>query len=212
MRQRTAGTTQIGTWQAPATSPQRIRWGAVFAGTVLGLSLLALLTTLWFALAYASGLEEVRVNLEWYVGVSAILCLFVGGVLAGWLSGVRGAVSGFFNGMTIWAMVLLLTLAVGLPSILNVLNLGRVTQLPVDATATTGLPSVDAALWATFWSILGGLLASAIGGAIGGAITRPANAEYAMAPRADVVIDHDQTDVVDGEDVEDVEVRRSRVS
>ncbi len=213
MRERTARTTEVGTWHAaPAASPQRIRWGAVFAGTVLGLSLLALLTTLWFALAHASEVENVRANLEWYVGISAIGCLFVGGVLAGWLSGVRGALTGAFNGMAIWSMILLLTLAVGLPSIFNVLNLGRVTQID---TAATDL-GVNTALWATFWSILGGLLASAVGGAIGGAVTRPANAELAVPAtahvedRPDVV--RDRTDVIHDRDEDDVEVHRSRAS
>ena len=45
--------TDVGTWPAAVSpSPQRIRWGAVFAGGVLGTALLALLTTLWFALAF----------------------------------------------------------------------------------------------------------------------------------------------------------------
>jgi hypothetical protein len=62
----------------------------VFAGVVLGTALLALLTTLWFALAFNSDVETVRVNLEWYAGITAIVSLFIGGLLAGWLSGVRG--------------------------------------------------------------------------------------------------------------------------
>jgi hypothetical protein len=183
-----------GAWPSPATaSPQKIRWGAVFAGTVLGLGLLALLTTLWYALAYGSGVDQVRSNLEWYVGISAIVCLFLGGLLSGWLSGVRGAAAGFFNGMTIWAMILVLTLAIGVPSLMNVFNLGRVTQL-TDGTSTTGIIGIDNALWATFWSILGGLLASAIGGAIGGAVTKPANADL---PATTPITERDVRVVVD---------------
>ena len=107
----------------PATgspSPQRIRWGAVFAGVVVGLALLALLTTLWFALAFNSDVETVPVNLEWYVGITAIASLFIGGLLAGWLSGVRGAGSGLFNGITMWGFILIVALAVGIPAIFNV--------------------------------------------------------------------------------------------
>ena len=73
--QRTTRTVELPWQAAPAASPQKIRWGAVFAGTVLGLALLTLLTALWFALAYGSGMDEVRTNLEWYVGTSAIVCL-----------------------------------------------------------------------------------------------------------------------------------------
>lgn len=195
-------------------SPQRIRWGAVFAGAVLGIALLALLTTLWFALAYGSEMDQIRTNLEWYVGISAIACLFIAGMLAGWLSGVHGVGSGFFNGVTIWALMLIITLSVGVPAILNVFNLGRVTQLDVE---TGGLLSSDAdtILWASFLSILGGLVASGLGGMIGGAITRPANAHLADDVRTEVVQRRvsDDTDTVvvgEAEDVDEEEARSAR--
>lgn len=195
-------------------SPQRIRWGAVFAGAVLGIALLALLTTLWFALAYGSEMDQVRTNLEWYVGISAIACLFIAGLLAGWLSGVHGVGSGFFNGVTIWALMLIITLSVGVPAILNVFNLGRVTQLDVE---TGGLLASDAdtILWASFLSILGGLVASGLGGMIGGAITRPANAHLADDVRTEVVQRRvsDDTDTVvvgEAEDVDEEEARSAR--
>jgi hypothetical protein len=198
-------------------SPQRIRWGAVFGGAVVGIAFLGLLTAMWFALAYGSDVEQIRANLEWYVGGSAIVCLFLAGLLAGWLSGVRGAGSGFFNGVTIWALMLLVTVAVGVPAILNVLNLGRVVDL--DA-AGGGLldPRADTVLWATFIAIVGGLLTAGIGGAIGGAITSPANAE--LLERA--AVDDDMVDrptrpdleerTVVVHDVDDAETHTHRVS
>ena len=176
MRTRQASTDMAYSLAAVGSpSPQRIRWGAVFGGAVVGIAFLGLLTALWFALAYGSDVEQIRLNLEWYVGISAIVCLFIAGLLAGWLSGVRGAGSGFFNGVTIWALMLLVTVAVGVPAILNVLNLGRVVDLEA---AGGGLldPRADTVLWATFIAIVGGLLTAGIGGAIGGAMTRPANA------------------------------------
>jgi hypothetical protein len=175
-------TTETGMWPAAvgSPSPQRIRWGAVFGGAVLGIALLGLLTALWFALAYGSGVDTIRANLSWYIGISAIVCLFIAGLLAGWLSGVNGAGSGFFNGVTIWALVLIATVTLGVPAILNVFNLGRIGT--IDPT-TGGLlaQSSDNVLWATFAAILGGLVASGLGGMIGGAITRPANA-HLMEP------------------------------
>lgn len=195
-------------------SPQRIRWGAVFAGAVLGIALLALLTTLWFALAYGSEMDQIRTNLEWYVGISAIACLFIAGMLAGWLSGVHGVGSGFFNGVTIWALMLIITLSVGVPAILNVFNLGRVTQLDVESGGLLA-SDADTILWASFLSILGGLVASGLGGMIGGAITRPANAHLADDVRTDVVQRRvsDDTDTVvvgEAEDVDEEEARSAR--
>ena len=175
---------------AGSPSPQRVRWGAVFAGVVLGLALLALLTTLWFALAYNSGVDTVRDNLEWFVGATAVGALFVGGLLAGWLSGVRGAGSGFFNGVTMWGLILIVAVAVGLPAVFNVLNLGRVTSI-TDEGGLIGT-GVDTTLWATFWTILGGFLASGLGGLIGGAVTMPANAQL---QRSAVVETDDHVDV-----------------
>ncbi|HET8525126.1 MAG TPA: hypothetical protein VFM81_00655 [Actinomycetota bacterium] len=175
MRDRTTRTIDLAAMQAVGSpSPQRIRWGAVFAGVVLGMALLALLTTLWFALAFNSNVDTIRVNLEWYVGVTAVVALFIGGLLAGWLSGVRGAGSGLFNGITMWGLILIVALAIGIPAVFNVFNLGRVTAIADGTTLSSS--GVDAALWASFWTILGGFVASGLGGLIGGAITMPANA------------------------------------
>jgi hypothetical protein len=195
-------------------SPQRIRWGAVFAGGLVGLALLVLLTTLWVSLSFGSDIAQIRDNLEWFVGISAIGCLFVAGILAGWLSGVRGAGSGFFSGVTLWALMLVLTVAAGIPAVINVLNLGRVTPIDVDTGGL--LASNENVWWATFAAIVGGLLAAGIGGAIGGAVTRPANAQLMpeVAPsRPDVVVVDDEerddrrvvtrTDVREDEDADD---------
>ncbi|HEX5950403.1 MAG TPA: hypothetical protein VFZ96_05335, partial [Actinomycetota bacterium] len=105
---------------------------------------------------------------------------------------------------------------IGVPSILNVFNLGRVTQLSPDASGGILGTGVDRALWATFWSVLGGLLACAIGGAIGGAITRPANADLAVGtatpPRSDVVVDRDDVDLDHDHDEDETVTRRYRAS
>ena len=59
------------------------------------------------------------------------------------------------------------TIAIGIPSVLNIFGLDRVT---------TGLDSGSVgnvnALWASFWTILGGFVAAGLGGAIGGAVAR----------------------------------------
>ncbi len=197
MRDRTTRTMDLAAIPAVGSpSPQRIRWGAVFAGVVLAMALLALLTTLWFALAFNSNVDTIRVNLEWYVGITAVVALFIGGLLAGWLSGVRGAGSGLFNGITMWGLILIVALAIGIPAVFNVFNLGRVTAIAEGTTLTSS--GVDTALWASFWTILGGFIASGLGGLIGGAVTMPANAQ--LTPAA---VDH-TVDVTDDErDIDD---------
>ena len=192
---------EVGAWPvAGSPSPQRVRWGAVFAGVVLGLASLALLTTLWFVFAFDSGVQTIRVNLEWYVGGTAVASLFIGGLLAGWLSGVRGAGSGLFNGITMWGLILIVALAVGIPAVFNVFNFGRVSAI-ADGTDLTS-SGVNAALWASFWTILGGFVASGLGGMIGGAFTMPANAQ--LQPMADRTVDlaAEERDVDDDIDVD----------
>ena len=188
--------------------PQLIRWGAVFGGGVLALALLVLLSVFWFALGYGSEVAAVRNNIEWYVGISAIVCLFLGGLLAGYLSGVRGWGPGIINGLTIWALLLLVTLSVGVPSVLNVFNLGRITNAVGGANGSIIAPGVDSTLWATFWSMLGAFVAAGLGGAIGGAIARPREF-YAPAHESE----RDESYRYEEEDVEaDAATRRTRAS
>jgi peptidoglycan/LPS O-acetylase OafA/YrhL len=153
--------------------PQLVRWGAVFAGGVLALGLLVLFSTLWFALAFGSEVSAIRTNIEWFIGVTAIVCLFIGGMLAGYLAGVRGWGPGMFNGLTIWGLLLLATLTVGVPSVLNVFSLGRIANEVGSPGGALIAPGVDSTLWATFWSILGAFATAGIGGAVGGALARP---------------------------------------
>src|SRR5262245_42205444 len=198
MRDRTIRTMDLAAVpNVGSPSPQRIRWGAVFAGVVLGTALLALISTLWFALAFNSNIDTIRVNLEWYVGGTAIVALFIGGLLAGWWSGVRGPGSGLFTGFTVWGLILIVALVIGIPPVFNVFNLGRVTAIAEGNGTTLTSSGVAAALWASFWTILGGFLASGLGGLIGGAITMPANAQLSALPDDRMVDDDDRDHVVD---------------
>jgi hypothetical protein len=155
---------------ANKAGPSRIRWSAVFAGMVLTVAMLVLLSSLWLALAYGSDSAFIARNLEWFFGGSAVGCFLVGGFVAGRVSGIRGAGPGLSHGLTLWAVSLIVVLAVGIPSVINVLNLGRVTtQLSDSGVIATG---VDTSLWATFIAIGGALVTAGLGGMIGGASVR----------------------------------------
>jgi hypothetical protein len=152
-----------------------IRWSAVFAGTLLGLATLALLSSLWLALARASNVGFVQDNIEWFIGGSAVFCLFLAGLLAGYLSGVRGGGTGFLHGATIWGLLLFATLSLGIPTVLSLFNVNQIASDVQNAATTPADPVVYGALWGTFWTILGGFVAAGLGGAIGGAMTRGAD-------------------------------------
>ena len=142
-----------------------IEWRAVFGGAVLGLAFFALLSTLWVALAYGSDIAQVATNIQWFIAGSAIFAMFFGGHLAGLLSGVRGGGAGFFNGSTVWAMILLVGLSVGVPTAGQIFNV--TTPVVEDVVDTATISSTTA--WAAFFSLLIGFAAAAIGGIMGGA-------------------------------------------
>lgn len=125
---------------------------------------MALLMSLWLALGRGQDVEFVDRNLHWFATGSAISSLFLAGWMAGWLAGVRGWGPGFVHGATVWALLLVGTVAFGLPGALELFNLG--------ATGFDDLARDP--LWATFASIAGGLVVATIGGTIGGAARRPA--------------------------------------
>lgn len=159
-----------------------MRWSAIFGGLILGLGLLMVLTALFLALAYGSEVPEIRTNLSWYIGGSAVLALFLGAVFTGYLTGVRSAGTGMLHGFALWGLLLALTVTVGIPSILNVFNLGAVVTEATRNLANEG----STVLWASFWTLVGGFVAAGIGGAIGGAGSRGERTHERTVTRTDL--------------------------
>jgi hypothetical protein len=148
-----------------------LKWSAVFGGLVLGLAMLLLLSSLWLALAYGSEVDTIRDNLRWFMGASAVLSLFVAAILTGYLSGVRGAGPGLLHGLTLWGLLMLLSVTVGIPALLNVFGLNALANGAATATTLSSRGS-DGTLWVTFWTLIGGFVAAGLGGMIGASFTR----------------------------------------
>lgn len=166
-----------------ATSPL-IRWSAVFAGGVIGIAGLGLLTALWVAIGYGSDVRWFRTSLAWWIGGSAIVAMFIAGGLAGWLSGARGPIVGFWHGVTVWGLALIVLVSVTLPSVAS--NGGF--SNPTSATSNAALSPAfytGATLWAFFWAVLIGLGAAALGGVLGGA-----------GPEMEIDLTHDRTTTI----------------
>jgi len=187
-----------------------LKWSAVFGGLVLGLATLLLFTALWLALAYGSDMKEISTNLEWYIGLSAIGSLFIAGILTGYLSGVRGAGTGMLHGFALWGVLILVTITVGIPSVLNVFGLQQMANQAIDGRLIqTG---DEGALWATFWTILGGFAAAGLGGMIGGLATRRSTRSVVATtsvPETTMAAPTTRVVVPEGSDVEDSRVVRS---
>lgn len=148
--------------EEPTQAPL-LRWSSVFGGVVIGGALLLLLSTLWIALAEASNVQAIADGLGWFIAGSAIVALFLGGWLAGSLSGVPGIGPGVVTGLAVWGVILLLSAMAGTPGVLTAW-----TSPGVE------LPALEPgqALWPAFWGLLIGAVTAGLGGAIGGLTTR----------------------------------------
>lgn len=178
------------THEAAEFTPTLINWRSVFGGAVIGIGILILVSALWLALGFQSDVDVVRDNLEWFLGGTAIFALFVAGYTAGVSSGARGVGAGLAQGFTLWSVVTIVTLAVGIPTVFRALNIDE---------ARVGLETDP--IWAGFWTMAIALGACLFGGLLGGATPRRsqtmATTGVATAPAATTVRhddDHDHDD------------------
>ncbi len=162
-------------------APPLVQWRAVFAGAVIGIGVLILLSALFAAIGFGAHSTTVSGNFRWFEAGSAIFAMFLGAYLAAWFSGVRGFGSGIANAMTLWGLTVLGVVLVAVPSVMSIFNLKLAflsSTTTSGAVAATG-SSPHAVLWTTFWAIVVGLGAALLGGILGGVMPR---AYYGAAP------------------------------
>jgi hypothetical protein len=159
-----------------------IRWGAVVAGAVWGLAVMAVLATLWLALAYPTGIDVIRDNLEWFMAGSGALALFIAGVVAGALTDNRGPASGWLHGMTAWGLLLIGALVFGVPSAFGLFSAGQLRT--IQGGDLVG-PGANDAMWATFFSLVVGAVLAGLGGAMGAAPRRSVGTAGSRVPGAE---------------------------
>lgn len=159
-------------WALPPHGPQLVRWGSVFSGTIIGVAVFGLLDALWLALSFGSHFAAVYSNLSWWVGGTAIFCMFLAGMIAGVSSGARGAGAGTMGGLTTWALIVLVVGALVLP----VFGIGHV---PNTVSAGGHVYSINyLTYWTAFWSLVIGLAAAMAGGILGGVTNRSVDEPY----------------------------------
>jgi hypothetical protein len=132
----------------------------------------ALFSALWLALSFGSHDSFVYSNLSWWIGGTAIFCLFVAGLIAGISSGARGVGAGTMGGLTTWALVMVGVGAVVLPTF-------GIGHIPNTVTAGGHVYSINyLTYWTAFWSVLIGLGAALLGGITGGSVNRRVDEPY----------------------------------
>jgi hypothetical protein len=171
VRRSYAGTSDAN-WVWPASGPQLVRWGSVFAGTIIALGAFVLLNSLWLALSFANHDSVVYNNLSWWIAGTAVFCMFLAGLVAGLTSGARGAGAGSLTALTTWGLVAIVVAVVVVPTF----SLGHV---PTFVTVSGHVYKINyLTFWTVFWSVLIGLGAALLGGLIGGSVPRRVDGPY----------------------------------
>jgi hypothetical protein len=160
----------------------RIRWGPIWAGLLLALASLLLLSVL----ALAIGAQTVEVIgaagtvatvTGWATAIIGLIAFFVGGYVAGATSAVRGTVAGLLNGLLVWALGVVLILvfsAFGVGQVFgalgNLFSQFRALVIIPEGSAQVVRQVADAiasGAFAAFLSMLLPAIAAALGGWLG---------------------------------------------
>jgi hypothetical protein len=157
----------------PATNRTRnmpvIRWGAVWAGSLIAVGLFVVTSLLWLALAYnGHGMGYWQRNLDWWEGGTAIAAWFIGGAVVGRLT--TGRASAAISAGVMWVLGELAALIAASPLILR--------RLGTDLHTLPG-----PLLWIVFGSVAIGLPAAVI--AAGGSARSADDQTAAVSPHAE---------------------------
>lgn len=151
-----------------------VDWSAIWTGLAWTLAITVTFSALWLAIGFANpgDVTTFTRDIEWWLAGTVVVALFVGAFIAGWVPGIRGWGPGLIDGVTVWALLLSISLIVGVPTVLGgsaIVGLGG-----AGAGPSPNVPGFNSfgSLWATFWVALLGLLSAAAGGALGGATAR----------------------------------------
>ncbi|HET7670836.1 MAG TPA: hypothetical protein VFK84_10545 [Burkholderiales bacterium] len=164
----------------------KVSWGGIFGGVLVAVGLLILLTTLGIAVGIAAvdnaDAAKLGTGAGIWAGVSLLLALFVGGMVATRIGATVDSTTAFFSGFLVWIV------AVVLMAYITASGLSRLTggafemfassapavvqELPqkgpeLQQKAQEVKPQASAAAWTTFGALVVSLLAAVIGAAAG---------------------------------------------
>ena len=169
------------------------QWGPIFAGLIVTVAALVLLTLLGVAVGLTAdpvltGDFDLGVAATVWGVASAVVAFLAGGVVAGSTAARSMGAGGFHGAMVGVFAVAAITLAAafGLGNLLGAgaANLGQIAEIAPafetqEAVQFAQAQSDDAqvAAWATFFSLVGAIVVAAIGGGIGGRSAEAATAD-----------------------------------
>jgi hypothetical protein len=169
----------------------RVSWGGIIGGVLSAVGLLLLLAALGVAVGItavdpqSTRLGTVGTGAGIWTGVSMLLALFVGGLVATRLGATFDKTTSFFEGFLVWVVSLLLVAylaASGVSSLaggtFGMIGAEAMDQAQADPQAVQQMaqdvkPQAARAAWVTFGALLLSL-GAAVGGAMAGRRRQPA--------------------------------------
>jgi hypothetical protein len=145
----------------------RVSWGGVWAGVLVVLGTLLLLSTLGVAIGFSADArnvdpEKISVGAAIWSRVSLLIALFLGGMAATRMSLVWDRFTGLAQGALVWVVSLVVVLYLSANGV--GLMLGAAL---INAAMQRSQSGPSAMAWATFLSVVLSLLAALTGSAVG---------------------------------------------
>jgi hypothetical protein len=151
---------------------KRVSWGGIWGGVLVAVGLLLLLAVLGVAI----GVSATGAGI--WAGVSLLLALFVGGLVATRIGAIFDGTTGFFEGVLVWVVSALLMALLASSGVSSIAGgafgmiggasdaVGAVMQGADQAQAAT-------AAWITFGGLVLSLLAAVLGAMAGSRLAYP---------------------------------------
>lgn len=173
----------------------RVRWGSVWAGVVVALGILLVLSAIGVAIGFAvtgiatpEAIRAISLALAIWTAFSAIIALFVGGYIAGRLMPLDTRGIGAVHGIVVWGLTLVIGAVLELIVVGLLLTFLGDTIVAVGPEAISGIRIGPAELraiantiastagWFVLWSLLA-LGSAVLGGYLGMANSQKSRAE-----------------------------------
>lgn len=164
-----------------STEGIKVSWGGIFGGVMVAVGLLLLLAALGVAIGitavdpHGTQLGRLGVSAAIWTGVSLLLALFLGGLVASRLGATYDRTTSFFEGFLVWIVSLLLVLylaASGMSWIagdtFGIVGAAPDLSMAVPPDVVQGItPQAAKTAWITFGSLILSLGAALIGAMAG---------------------------------------------
>ena len=155
-----------------STEGLKVSWGGIFGGVMVAVGLLLLLAALGVAIGITAvdpqgtQLGRLGVSAAIWTGVSLLLALFLGGLVASRLGATYDRTTSFFEGFLVWIVSLLLVLYLAASGMSWIAGPDLSMAVPPDVMQGI-TPQAAKTAWITFGSLILSLGAALIGAMAG---------------------------------------------